>query len=495
MSVVQNGNGNGSNGHVRHATKKAAPPASGEAGSLVSFQTTEGIKLRGTLSRTTRHMAIFELYSPAVTPRFSEAFSEFTIVMQSRQVYSGRAVISKILDAGTKIICEVMLDVMDWQDLNSVLALHQEGQITKEFKIFLNEWQKNYKVSPEFKVAIADMQTFFHDLQLLFNRTELKLQAWPLTERQVAELKMLHEVEKVVLPLIDFLFEKFEELAKRIEGDQKAFHMQYMRQHLQPLLLCAPFANRTFSKPRGYAGDYEMVNMIGRNGFEGNSLFAKMVHRWFVQQPPAEAHRNRVQYLAERIDKEVGRIFPMHRIARIFNFACGPAIEVQKFVQSSILADHAEFTLADFDDETLGYGQKLINQLIAKRGLDTLVRFEKKSVHQLIKDRQKLARQTPYDFVYCAGLFDYLPHNTCKQLMENFYEFVAPGGLLLATNVSPTNPLRYGMEHLLDWHLIYRNEREMRALSPSLARDEDIRIHSDSTGVNLFLEIRKPKDA
>lgn len=448
--------------------------------------------MQGTLSRVTRHVAIFELYSPAVTPRFSEALGEFTIVMQSRPVYSGRAVVSKILDLGAKIVCEVMLDVIDWQDLNLVLALQQEGQIAREFKNFLNDWQRNYKVSSDFKVAVADMQSFFNDLQLLLNQNELKLQAWPPAEKQAAEMKMLLELEKVVIPLMDFLFEKFEVLAEKIEGDQRAFHMRYIRQHLHPLILTAPFANRTFIKPRGYAGDYEMVNMIGRNGFEGNSLFAKIVHRWFVRQAPAEAHRNRVKYLAECIEKEVNRVFQMNRPARIFNFACGPAIEVQYFVRDSILADHAEFTMADFDDETLGYTQKLLNQLIARRELDTLVRFEKKPVHQLLKDRQKTMRQGHYDFVYCAGLFDYLPNTTCKQLMDIFYGYVAPGGLLLATNVSTSNPSTNTMEHVLDWHLIYRDEKDMRLLTPTLAHDDDVRVHGDSTAVNLFLEIRKP---
>ncbi|HVU08574.1 MAG TPA: hypothetical protein VHG89_08550 [Verrucomicrobiae bacterium] len=499
MNKTVNSNGNGSSAQTlpRQIERKAAQAGTAAAShaikeSGVTFQTTEGVKLRGSLSHITRHVVIFELYSPAVIPRLSEVLGEFSIVMQSQLVYAGRAVISKVLDAGTKIICEAMLDVLDWRNLNLTLVLHQEGQIKKELKSFLNEWQNNYKVFPQFKALIADMQTFFRDLELLFNRTELKLQAWSMAERQKAEQEMLAELEKIVLPLMDYFFEKFNELADKIDDDQKPFHMRYVRQHLHPMILNAPFVNRTFTKPRGYAGDYEMVNMIGRNGFEGSSLFGKIVHRWFVQQPPAQAHRNRVKYLAERIEKEVSRIFQMRRPTRIFNFACGPAIEVQLFIRGSILADHAEFTLIDFDDETLGYSRKILDQSIAKRQRNTLVCFEKKSVNQLIKDRQKLVGKKSYDFVYCAGLFDYLSDTVCKQLMDIFYGFVAPGGLLLATNVSDANPSTNTMEHVLDWHLIYRNEKDIRAISPSLASEDDVRVHADDTGVNLFLEIRKP---
>jgi hypothetical protein len=49
------------------------------------------------------------------------------------------------------------------------------------------------------------------------------------------------------------------------------------------------------------------------------------------------------------------------------------------------------------------------------------------------------------------------------------------------------------MENLLDWHLIYRGEPEMRGLWS--APEGDVCIRSDKTGVNLFMEIRKrPND-
>ena len=111
----------------------------------------------------------------------------------------------------------------------------------------------------------------------------------------------------------------------------------------------------------------------------------------------------------------------------------------------------------------------------------------------MLKENLKAAgEKAQYDLVYCAGLFDYLPDTTCQQLMDVFYDMVAPGGLLVATNVEPSNPLRYGMEHLLDWHLIYRREPELRAVRPSRAADDDVSVRTDATGVNLFIEVRKP---
>jgi extracellular factor (EF) 3-hydroxypalmitic acid methyl ester biosynthesis protein len=104
-----------------------------------------------------------------------------------------------------------------------------------------------------------------------------------------------------------------------------------------------------------------------------------------------------------------------------------------------------------------------------------------------------------YDYIYCAGLFDYLSDNICKQLMNIFYEMLAPGGLLLATNatdaLNSSRPFRYSMEYLLDWHLIYRDKGQFADVAPDLASQENVAVIVEDTAANLFLEVRKPKNA
>jgi extracellular factor (EF) 3-hydroxypalmitic acid methyl ester biosynthesis protein len=73
-----------------------------------------------------------------------------------------------------------------------------------------------------------------------------------------------------------------------------------------------------------------------------------------------------------------------------------------------------------------------------------------------------------------------------------FYEMLAPGGLLLVTNVDPSNPIRHWLGYILEWHLIYRDGRQMLALRPDAASVDDTRVRSDITGVNVFLEVRRP---
>jgi extracellular factor (EF) 3-hydroxypalmitic acid methyl ester biosynthesis protein len=96
-------------------------------------------------------------------------------------------------------------------------------------------------------------------------------------------------------------------------------------------------------------------------------------------------------------------------------------------------------------------------------------------------------------------LFDYLPDTTCKQLMEVFYHWLAPGGLLLVTNATDalnnSRPFRFSMEYILDWYLIYRNKNQLTSVIPDAAGQDDVNVVAENVGANLFLEIRKPDHA
>jgi extracellular factor (EF) 3-hydroxypalmitic acid methyl ester biosynthesis protein len=174
---------------------------------------------------------------------------------------------------------------------------------------------------------------------------------------------------------------------------------------------------------------------------------------------------------------------------------CGPAVEVQRFLSGSELANRANFTLVDFNDETLARTSGILNELKRQHSRRTGIQTVKKSVNMLLKAATRgdgITRLDHYDFIYCAGLFDYLTDNVCEQLLKVFYGMLAPGGLLVATNVDD-HPAQHQMECFLEWHLVHRGNEEMRAIAPSAARPQDVAIKRDPTGVNLFLEVRKPE--
>jgi extracellular factor (EF) 3-hydroxypalmitic acid methyl ester biosynthesis protein len=397
--------------------------------------------------------------------------------------------------AGVKTVCNATLEEANWTGLDFTMP-PAEGQMAQELKKFLSEWQKLYKVSPTFKVIIADLQIFLADLRLWLDQVELGIRTTPPSRHQSLAQKIAGELGPLILPQLTNFFEKFEDALRTVEPELLPAHQAFARRQLHPLLLCAPFLCRCFAKPLGYAGDYEMVNMMLREPLEGGSLYAKIINLWFLQQPPAEAHRNRIQRLARHLQDKSVHAAGQGRSTRILSVGCGPVHEVQQFLQESHFADRAAFTLIDFNEETLAHCQSVAEAAKSKFSRLTQFKYVKKSVQQIVRESARRGEPSPdqkYDLVYCAGLFDYLNDAFCQQLMDIFYGWLAPGGQLIITNVDSYNPRRLTMDHIMEWHLFYRRSADMLALKPAAAPDDLCAVRADPTGVNLYFEAQKPE--
>lgn len=463
--------------------------------SLIVCENSQNISIRATLLRMTRYVVSFEVYNPYSILQLSEVLQTFKIIIDGKTIYSGRATITSIVNTGLLLVCEASLDDESWQDVDILSPTVQVERLATDFDRLISDWAKVEQVSPDLKIIVSDMQALLRDIRRWLEQVELSLRSSAPPERQKVELSFIEKLNSLVLPITENLFSRFEAIAGVIKEDVRAVHRAYARRQLHPLILCSPFMYRTFHKPLGYAGDYEMVNMILRDPIEGASLFAKVLNTHFVGVAPAEAHRNRVTYLNRALREETKRRARQGLVTQIFNLGCGPAKEIQDFLIFDDLCERATLTLLDFNEETLAYTGKLLNEIKMKYQRQTPITLVQRSVHQILKEGPRgpeTGKDTLYDIVYCAGLFDYLSDRICRRLMDIFYDMLVPGGLLIATNVEASNPARQMMEYLMDWHLIYRSPDQLLALSPEKAPRENCRVLSDDTKVNIFLEVRKP---
>jgi extracellular factor (EF) 3-hydroxypalmitic acid methyl ester biosynthesis protein len=187
----------------------------------------------------------------------------------------------------------------------------------------------------------------------------------------------------------------------------------------------------------------------------------------------------------------------------VLNLGCGPAREIQEFLVGDAICDQVQFTLLDFNNETIEHTASVLEDLKRKHGRRTQFQLQKKSVHQLLKEGNKptvtsvsgLASAAKYDFIYCAGLIDYLSDRTCKQLMNVLLDWLAPGGLIATTHVDDSKPFRNMLEFVLDWHINYRDAKASLSLLPERLTADCSHVEKDSTEVNVFIETRKPEHA
>jgi extracellular factor (EF) 3-hydroxypalmitic acid methyl ester biosynthesis protein len=493
-----NGNGKGANGLLHPAQgagpEAVAPETRDVKGNIAVFKTREGGETRGAILRLARYAVAFEFCNPAVVLRTSEVLDKFKILMDGRMVYSGRAVVGGLIDAGARIICEVKLDDLGAKTDFFLQPSGAGPDGEQAYSRFFRQWQKNYRVSSEFKVQVTDIQAFLVATRRWLEQVEFDLGISRDSRRPEQKFEALETVARRVISAFNAQHERFEELAYAIPDEHYGAHQEFVRRQWQHLFLCSPFGQRTFYKPLGYAGDYEMMNMIHRNRPEGGSLYEKLIHFLLVSQWPAQSVRNRVAHLKNHLLQETARVVRSGRRARILNVGCGPAREVQDFVKETPLANEVDFTLLDFNEETLGYARGQINQAKNQFSQQTRVETRRVSVHDLLRQnahQEHFASEPGYDLIYCGGLFDYLSEPTCQSLMNLFYDWLRPGGTVIVANMNDSKPFRNFIEFVLDWQLIYRDNGKMLALAPERVRDA-ARVITEPTSVNLFLHLGKP---
>ena len=456
--------------------------------SAVFFRNSQGLGGRGTLVHITRTTIVFEVYNPYSIVQLSEVLTGMQVMRGERTIYNGRATVSNILRTGLMVIVSATL-LDTWSDLAGLAS----GELLQiESERFVRDWEASHDLRPNYRLVVSRLRNFLGELSRWLDEAEAG--ACQMDENQSDSLKteFYEEVKTPLVPKIASLFEEFEEEAGQIPPEEITAHKAFARRELHPLTLCSPFVHRTYTKPLGFAGDYEMVNMMLRESRPRHpNTYANIVDEFHINSAAPEAHRNRIDMLVERISQECKRVIKEGRPFRVLSIGCGPAVEVQRFIRQQSISKFAVIHLMDFCGEALGHAKRCIDGAINECGARPKIQFKRESIDELLREAhvQKSLDHIRWDMVYCAGLFDYLTDQTCRNLLMLFKSWVNPGGLLTITNVHPANPNRHQMEHLLEWYLNYRDEPEMTKLASEWSRYK--KVQSDPTGYNVFLDIRQ----
>jgi extracellular factor (EF) 3-hydroxypalmitic acid methyl ester biosynthesis protein len=436
-----------------------------------------------------------EIYNPYSIVQVSEVLNDLNIRSGDRSIYKGKAVVVSLLNTGLMAVVSVAL-IDEWSDLN--VARGDLKQISIEAARFVEGWQERFRVRESYQVAVSEFRSFLSETARWIDQADM-VDSLP----KGADGRLTDEV---FWAMAEPLMVKGKQFLIRLEGEAAAIgledallHRSYAQAALHPLVLRAPFVYRTFAKPLGYAGDYEMVNQLIGDPRQGSSTYIQLVNATFLRAAVAEAHRNRIEILVAYLKKAIALGDREGRKIRVLNVGCGPALEVQRLLASGVDLSRLHFTLIDFSRETLDHARTKIEEASRQHSRPLEVEYVQESVHDLLKRAvrgQAAGKTAGFDFIYCAGLFDYLSDKVCSRLVRYFLSRSNPGAHMLLTNVHVNNPERHGMEHLLEWHLIYRDEAQMQAVMAEVSGP--VELYTDPTGVNLFAEaivtIEQPLD-
>lgn len=255
-----------------------------------------------------------------------------------------------------------------------------------------------------------------------------------------------------------------------------------LKHPIKDVLHAEPMTNRAFHKPRGYAGDSVLLDMIyGYPWFKLNHIsgIAGQLYEYMYYSSGPSAVRERRRYLAQMIDQVARNTFK----TKILSVACGHLREAEL---SNAIQNNAihQFLAIDQDEKSL----QVVDETCSQYGIIT----NKISILDILRGKFKA---NDFDLIYASGIYDYLNKKIASKLTCHLFKMLAHRGKLLITNFVPGIKEWGYMESYMAWELIYRDEQEMVELAHDVPREQIERLELCTEKQNniIFLCIKRQK--
>lgn len=409
------------------------------------------------------------------------------VTVRDRTLYRGTGIVRRVSEETDRQVLGIQLEG-EGLDLAELYLQESRSSFAQRW-LQVDAASRYARVSPEFKAWVADVRSYMEQVREFLATEEKALHA---EDKLTRDQTIQQYLDELMPRLLEDLFDARDQLNKLVSGLSEADHVvyrAYFRLHALPLLSESPLLRRSFEKPLGYAGDYEMMNMLYRDHAEGSTLFGKAVNVYAAREGAAQANINRIDYLGDKI-RSVVADSDRERV-RIASVGCGPAREIAALLtRTPEIGKRLEIALIDQEERSIAYCERTLAPLVRQTG--ARIQFIRESVRRLVTTRRLADALGERELIYSAGLFDYLSDRMFEALLGTLYSAVTPGGWLAVGNVAADNPSRWMMEYYCDWFLNHRSPQQLQALGESLEpRPSQVAVASEPTGINLFLHVRR----
>lgn len=240
-----------------------------------------------------------------------------------------------------------------------------------------------------------------------------------------------------------------------------------------------PFTSRAYQKPRGYAGDAVMIDMMYGSASipESTTPLGATIYSATVAGPAGSSVKLRRDFLADYIDTSADEFDHPD----VLSVASGHLREGQRCVS---LGQGRLKRIVALDQDVLSLA--VVESEQAHLGVTTM----HGSIRNLLNGSLRLEQ---FDVIYASGLYDYLPAPLASRLTHVLFSSLNRGGKLLIPNFAPELVDIGYMEAVMDWWLVYRSEAHMCELAANLPADEvsACRTFRDNQGYIVYLEVRR----
>ena len=372
-------------------------------------------------------------------------------------------------------------------EFDKLLSRNVQAQIAMQSALLSGE--ANQLVPKEYRVFCADLLKLLGSYRDLLDENMVLAKAF---ERDFDLEGAYQACEARLVQHWRSLWRTGNDLVKEVMNDRDALEATkaFTEVVVTPEMRLGAIWDRSYMKPLGYPGDFEVMNQVYDWERQGSNVYRMLMHRLGLEV--AECIKTRMEVVRGVIGAVV-REKGQARGARILSLGSGPAREVETFLsQTGMQGRRVEFTLIDQEQAALNYAlEKTYPHVLNTMGQARLQCLSM-SFTDILRDTGALGSLPPQDLIYSVGLIDYLADRRANSLVRRLYDTLAPDGLLIIGNMNETGLSNlWPMEFIADWSLHYRSEAQMLAwtdeLGPAKAWTE-----TESTNRVRMLFVRKP---
>ena len=297
------------------------------------------------------------------------------------------------------------------------------------------------------------------------------------------------------------LWYRFNDVIADIPYEDERFHAikWHTDRVLKPMFMGAPVFERSYIKPLGYPGDYQIMLYAydSHTPIKTPTLYDAVLQQYFSHGFGA-CIRSRMELTVNAIHANMAKgKSDRDNPYEILNVGCGAAVELPSLIADDAARDqYLDINLLDQDDRPLQYAF----QYAAVAMRDNRDRCSVTAFNMSFLELYRAGRLTKdkaigdQNVVYSLGLLDYFKPLRAKRFVEALYGRVKPGGLLAICNVAKTRVgCEWILECLTDWRLEYRTLDEMNALFVDLPDNPKISIRLEESKQMWVAVVEKPE--
>lgn len=253
------------------------------------------------------------------------------------------------------------------------------------------------------------------------------------------------------------------QIIHRIAGSLHQVRMRYSPSVWQKLIPIAqehpvarhfledPFTRWSSEKPRGYSGDAQLLDFIYghpsvADRIAGASPLGRALYDYTKDASSSVAVRERRDLLTQHVDEIASS---RGGEAEVLTIAAGHLREANRSVA---LKEGRLKRWVALDQDPLSVGS------ISRDFAGTCIEAVDGSVRGILAGRHDFGK---FDFVYAAGLYDYLNDKVSIKLTQRCLEMLKPNGVFLFANFATDIMVDGYMETFMNWALLLRSEADM----------------------------------